>query len=119
MVTMNCTDKLAKKLGFTNKADLIQFFELFPESHTKVKQFYKQEYEDFYSRFTSQSIEVVQNSLKTKKWTAEGFSKANVDVEKDKKLRWQILIDTAPYNYPVSPEKMQVLEQMAGDMNFE
>lgn len=119
MVTMNCTDKLAKKLGFENKTDLAQYFELFPEVHQKVKEIYKKEYEAFYESYTFQALNEVDLSLKRKRMNAGEFSKTNATMIADQTKRWRILIDEREYETPVPREKMAKLEAMANKMNFD
>lgn len=115
---MNCTDKLAKKLGFESKAGLTQYFELFPEVHTKIKQIYKQEYEIFYTKFTSESEQLVSNTLLAKSLDTKSFNKINTQVEQVKQARWRMLIDTHPYVNPVDADEMQILEDLTNKINF-
>jgi len=119
MVTMNCTDKLAKNLGFDAKADLQQYFELFPEVHSKAKLVYKTEYEKFYGNYTGQLKVLVQESLTAKMWSPDDFSKAHKQVEFEKRNNWQRLIDERPYAIPVDQHTIKLLESRVNKMDFE
>lgn len=117
---MNCTDKLAQKLGFSCKADLVQYFELFPEAHKTIKEIYKKEYEQFYTNYTKQSIEIVQQTLAQKTWTPEKFSRRNKEMTKGQALNWDIIMNPPNYTRAVPSEKMDVLETRINkiDINY-
>ena len=116
---MNCTDKLAKNLGFENKADLQQYFELFPEVHSKAKLVYKTEYEKFYGEYTGQLKEMVQESLRAKLWSASDFSKAHKQVEHEKQSNWRRLIDEREYAIPLDETTIKQLQAKINKMDFE
>jgi len=115
---MICSDKLAKKLGFENKNDLQQYFELFPEAHSKIKATYKSEYEKFYATFTSQALQTVNIYLNQKSWTTQEFCTSNKEMKAEHKLKWEILIDQKPYLKPVESDQMSVIENLTNKINF-
>jgi hypothetical protein len=80
-----------------------------------VKEVYKTEYAKFYESYTAKAKAMVTNNLEQRQWSAQSFSEKSKQVLQEKKLRWELLIETRDYATPVNSK---TIKELSDRMNF-